>query len=541
MNRMIRVAITVLSLLAVALSAIAGCATTPAPGPAAPTQVRLAITQDEGTLNPYTYVTGYPGHNLLLLVFDALMQIDAEGVPQPWLATSVEPSEGGKVWRMKLDPKAQWHDGKPLTSEDVKFTYEYVTTKEGTHSRWSSPARAIEKIETPDPQTVVMTLKSPNPSFTIRPLADVPILPKHIWTGVAEPRKFENNIGSGPYKVAQIDKEKFYKLEANANYFKGKPKVETLFLQVIKDANSTFQALRVKEIDASTRALQPELVAQFEGEKSLKSVKGPSFASTILLFNMEKKPYSEKSFRQAVDFAVDKKKLVDTVLLGQGTVANGGFVHPNLAWANPALKPNYDVARAKQLLDGMGMKDTDNDGFRENSDGTKLDIALLVYSNNPLRIRAAELIAADLKAVGVKATIKALEPAALDDLVWKEFDVAKGRNFDMAVFGWSAPVQADPRRLLDLVHSNTAKGTINLGAFKNAEADRLGDQLAVEVDQNKRVDLNRQLQALIADHVPILTLWFPTDTYAYNPDAYSGWVFTKGQGIVSKISFVGAK
>lgn len=186
------------------------------------------------------------------------------------------------------------------------------------------------------------------------------------------------------------------------------------------------------------------------------------------------------------------------------------------------------------------MKDIDNDGFREMPDGKRLDIQLLSSSNNPLRMRAAEMIAADLKAVGVRATVKAMEHATLTDQVWKDFDVAAGRNFDMAMFGWSAPVQTDPGRLFDLVHSSHAKGTINLGAYKNPAADALGDQLGQETDPAKRYDLNRQLQKLMADDVPFITLWFPQDTYAYNPKAYDGWIYTKGQGTLSKISFFDA-
>lgn len=506
----------------------------------AASQLRIAISQDEGTLNPYTYRTGSPGHNLLLLVFDTLMQVDAEGIPQPWLAKSVNVTEGGKVWTLKLDEKAKWHDGKPVTADDVRFTYDYIRTKEGNHSRWSAPAKAIDKIDTPDAQTVIFTLKSPNPSFSIRPLADVPILPKHIWSGVTDPKKFENNIGSGPYKVAQIDADKFYKLESNPDYFKGKPQVDTLFLEIIKDTNAMFTALQSGQVDATARALQPELVAQFKGMNNLKTVSGPSFASTIVLFNLERAPYNQKEFRQAVDYAVDKKKLVETLLLGQGTVATGGFVHPGLPWANKELKPNFDPTKTKQLLDALGMTDKDGDGFREMADGGRLDIQFLAYSNSPIRIRAAEMIAADLKAVGIKATVKSTEPSTLDDLVWKEFDVSKGRNFDMAMFGWSAPIQTDPARLRDLIHSEYAKGTINLGAYKSAAADSLSDQLAAETDQAKIYDLNRQVQKLIAEDLPLLTLWFPEETYAYNPKAFDGWVYTKGQGILSKLSFLNA-
>jgi peptide/nickel transport system substrate-binding protein len=505
----------------------------------ASTQLRFAIHDNEGTLNPYTYYTGYPGHNLLLMVFDALMHMDAEGIPQPWLAKSVDVTEGGKVWTVKLEEDAKWHDGQPVTSDDVRFSYEYVTTTEGNHGRWSGPAKSVEKIDTPDAHTVIFTLKNPNPSFSIRPLADQPIFPKHIWSDVTEPGEFLNSIGSGPYKLVEYTPDKFYRLEAIADYYKGTPKVDAILLEIIKDANTMFTALQASQVDGVSRALQPELVTQFQAT-GLQTVTGPSFGSTIVNFNVEREPFSHKEFRQAVDFAINSPKLVETLLLGQGTVANNGFVHPDLPWANPDLKPNYDPDRARQLLESAGFKDTNSDGFVQKPDGSPINVQLLAASNNPIRVRAAELIAVDMKAVGINTTVRVQESSTVIDMVWKDFDVSQPRTYDMVMFGWSAPVMADPGRLRDLVHSDTAKGTLNLMGYRNPAADELGDALAKEADLDRRFELTRELQALIAEDVPLISLWFPTDTYAFNAKVYDGWVYTNGQGIVSKISFVSA-
>lgn len=503
-------------------------------------QVRIAIPQDEGAPNPYTYITGYPGHNLLLLVFDTLFQLDANNMPTPWLVKEYQVSPDGTTWTLRLHENVKWHDGQPLTAEDVKFTFEYVLTKEGTHSRWTPPSKVIRSITVPDKHTVVFTLSRPAPSFALRPLADVPILPKHIWENQMEPSKFMNSIGSGPYRVVERKEGQFYRLEAVKDYFKGPPQVQTLVFPIIKDTTAMFTALKAGEVDAAARALPPELVEQFRAAGNLKLYEGPSFASTMLLFNAERPPFNKREFRQAVSLAINKKQLVDTLLLGRGIVANPGFVHPELPWANPDLKPQYDPAQARRILDDLGFKDRDGDGLREDPGGQKLDLTLLAQSNNPVRVRAAELIADMLKQVGIKVTVRAMDPAAVDNLVWPEYNVAKGRNFDMAMWGWSAPVQLDPAMLGTLVHSDPIKGSINLGGIKQADLDAVADRMATAVNWEQLLQLNRELQTLIAREVPFVPLFFPTDAFAVNARVYDGWVYTKGQGILGKLSFVPA-
>jgi len=532
MNRRFRMLLLLLvAALSLSLAAPAGAAT----------QLRLALSGDEGSLNPYTYVTGSPGFNLVQLVYDPLYRLDLDNVARPLLVKDAQVTEGGKVWTLKLHENVKWHDGKPLTSADVAFTYDFVRTKEGTHSRYTSPSKVIQKIETPDATTVIFTLSKALPSFAIRPLADTPILPKHIWEGQKEPKKFKDVVGSGPFKVAEYKPDQFYRLEANQDYFQGKPNIDGVVLPIIKDTTAMFTALKAGEVDAAARSLTPELIQQFKGQAGIKVVQGPGYGATLLQLNTERPPMDKKEFRQALDLAVDKKALVETVLLGLGVAASPGFVHPSSVWANTRLQPRFDAAKAKQLLDGLGMKDADNDGFREKADGSKLDLALLVYANNPLRVRAAEMISANLKAVGIKGTVKAMDPTTVDSLVWPEFDVSKGRNFDMALWGWSAPIQIDPARLRDLVHSDVAKGNINIGAFKNADADKLSDDLAAAVDEKTQKEVAGKLQELIAEQVPFITLWFPEEAFAYNPKVHDGWAYAKGQGIVNVLSFFPVK
>jgi peptide/nickel transport system substrate-binding protein len=135
----------------------------PPAGNAQSRSLRVAITHDEGTLNPYTYQSGYPGWLLMTLVYDTLFYPDLDNVPRPWIVRDTKVSADGKTWTLTLRPNLRWHNGRALTAEDVKFTYEYV--KKFPHPRWTPEVRDIESIETPSPQMVVLRLRAPYVDF----------------------------------------------------------------------------------------------------------------------------------------------------------------------------------------------------------------------------------------------------------------------------------------------------------------------------------------------------------------------------------------
>jgi peptide/nickel transport system substrate-binding protein len=513
---------------------------TGAPKPAAATkpsvaQLRIAIPNDEGALTPYTYKFGYPGLQMLFMVYDTLMQLDAEQVPQPLLARDVKASSDGLTYEIALRPGIRWHDGKPLTADDVKFTYEYFIAN--TSGRFSPPLRtSVDSITTSGAEAVTIKLKAANPSFPVRALADIPIMPRHVWEGVPAEKTKETlaTIGSGPYKLLEAS-ETLYRMQANTDYFLGAPTVNELLWPVIKDLNTALQALRTGEIQGLTTEMPPEQIQQFN-QGPLKVAKGPNFASTLLQLNTERPPFDKKEVRQAIDLAIDKQRLVDTILLGNGTVATPGFVHPTLGWHDASVQARFDVARARQLLDQVGAA-PGSDGIRS-LNGEQMEFTLLVYSTQPLRIRAAEVIGTMLKDVGIQTTVRALDPNATDALVWPEFDAAKGRDYDMSIWGWSAPVQIDPGRLPDLVHSDFSIGRSNIGALKSSTVDQLANEVRMTVDDAKRMQAVKSLEKAIADEVPFVMLYFQDGNYGYRAQTYDNWVYQKGQGIYTKLSFI---
>lgn len=520
-------------------------AASPAPAPttapptaapaAAPAQsLRVAILRDEGTLQPYTYVTGYPGWNMLSLVYDALFVMNEQNLPVPWLATEDVISEDGLVHTLTLRDNATWHDGTPLTSADVKFSYEYY--QQNTHSRWTGQVRRITSIETPDPTTVVITLEQANPGFAIQPLADVPIIPQHIWEGVTTPDTFVNNIGSGPFKLAEYRPDQLYRFTANPDHFAGPPAVGELLMPIIKDQTTIFSALRTGEINGTTVGLTPELIQEFQNVPNLSVKTGPGYATTMLMFNAERAPWDKLEVRRAVALAIDPQMLVDTVLLGYGVAGNPGWLHPSSPFHDPAITGTTDLPQAQALLDGLGYTDSDGDGVRE-ADGQPMVAELLVQSNSPLRIRSAELIAAALKELGITINVSALEPDSVTAKVWPDFDVSKGRDFDLSMWGWSAPLQLSPTRMASLVHSDPTIGTSNIGGYRNPEADALADQLLTVIDPAEQQTLANEMEALIASELPFVMLFYADGNYVYRSDVYDQWVYQTGQGIFHKLSF----
>jgi peptide/nickel transport system substrate-binding protein len=506
----------------------------PSSGQAGP--LRIAIHRDEGSLNPYTYQSGYPGWNIMTLVYEPLFTPDADNIPQPWLVRRYTVSPDGRTWTFTLHSNLKWHDGRPFTADDVKFTYEYV--RKHAHSRWTPQVRAIESIETSGPTGLTLRLGAPSSGFAAQPLADLPILPRHIWENVAEPRRFNDMIGSGPYRVAEIREGQFYRLVANEAYFAGRPKVREIILPIIRDATVTFTALKAGEIDTTSRALSPEVVGEFEKVAGIKVARGAGYASTILQFNYEHPLLKDVRLRQAIANAINTRLMVRLLLLGYGVVGSPGYIHPDSPFYNPAVTFTASKTKAVQLLNEAGYVDRNRDGIRDAPDGTSLRFTLLTLAGNPIRIRAADLIRTWLRDLGIDANVVAQEDASIIAQVWPDFDTCKGRRFDMAVFGWSAPVMNRTTSLRDLFHSDCRFGTINIGGYKNPEIDRLGADLAVSAQPERQKQILFEMQRIISAEVPVHVLFYQDGTYAYRAERHDAWVYQKGQGILNKLSFI---
>jgi peptide/nickel transport system substrate-binding protein len=510
---------------------------TKVPTPARVEKLRIAIAKDESSANPYTYVTGFPGWYMMMLQYDTLYQLDAKGAPKPWLATELKASSDGLTYDITLRDGVKWHDGKPFTANDVKFAFDYFTAKKV--GRFFTALKIVKSVEVKDATHIVVTMTGPTPSFYFQVLIDVPILPEHIWKDVVDPKKevFATNIGTGPYKLAEHKADQFYRFTANDDYFAGKPLAKEIQFIQFSDDSGMMAAIQAKEVDMVSRSVPPEQVALLGAIKGIKIASGPEFSTTLLSFDVQTPPFDKLEVRQAIDLAINKKDLVDTVYLGAAAIGNPGFIHPMHESVNPTLKAKYDPAAAKALLEKAGLVDKDGDGIRE-FDGKPMKYELITPAGNSLRLRMAELIKEMLKAVGITANVAAVESTTWENKVWPDFDVTKGRNYQMAMWGWSASSGTNPAQLPQLVHSDTGIGSLNVTGFKDAKVDQLSNEVRKTTDPVQLKKLVIDLQAAIADGVPFVTLVYPNGNYAYWSTVYDNWVFVAGQGVLSRLSFL---
>ena len=511
----------------------------PAPPPE-PVTVRAAVTGDEGTLTPYTYISGFPGWNIMMLQYDSLMQLDSAGVPQPWLASSVTVSDDLTEWSVTLVEGVTFHDGEPLTSDDVSFSVDYYVTNPEA-SRFARDFSGVADVVVHDDYNVTFVLNGPSAGFDVGALADAPIIPRHIWESVALPseHQFEGgtNIGSGPYKLVEYVESQSYRFEANPDFFRGAPAVDELVVIVFADDAGAQAAIRTGEVDVIFERIPPEQIDLLDAQDPLDIALGPEFSTQMINYDASKRPFDDVAVRQAINLAMDRQDIVDTVYLGAATVGSPGWIHPGHSSYNPAIVPVYDVAAANALLDGAGYADTDGDGVRE-FDGQPMSFEIITNSPDSLRLRIAELTAEMLAAIGIETEIVPVDTGVWEQAVWPGFDVNNGRNYEIAMWGWSAPVQADTLRLPWLVHSSLDSGFLNLTGYANAEIDALSEALSVEPDAAERNAILGRMQEIIAEDLPFVLLLYPDGAYVYDSSVYSDWEFIAGQGIVSKLSLL---
>lgn len=522
--------------LALILSACGGGGTTPAqPGESQDTaeSVTIAIASDEGTLTPFTNQTGYPGNNLVKLIFDTLAVVEGDEVVG-LLAEDIE-SEDNQAYTLPVRDGLAWHDGEELTADDVVFSVEFYRD----HSEGDS-AVDVSMIEdvSAEGNVVTMVLDQPDPEFPRMVLSDMAILPEHLWADVKKVSEAGTDlaIGSGPYVLENYDSARGYTLTANPDYALGDVKVDTLEIAIIPEESTQFAALRTGEIDLSTRIVPPQQLDQLQSQQNIGIVEGTEYASSLLLFNNGRPPFDDPAVRRALTQAIDTQDLVDTSLLGSGTPGNPGFIHPASPMAAGDTGSPYDVDAANAALDELGAE-PGSDGTRV-LDGEPMSYNLLVQSTTTDRLRSAELIREMMSEVGVEVKISSMESDSLDAKVWPDYDVAQGRNYDMSMWGWSAPVMLSSGLIAQLLYSDPADGPLNVVGFSDPDTDAALDALTSEETLEGRVTAAADLQTRIAEQAPWVTLYYRDGAYAFRSDTYSGWKWQDGKSALHGFSFV---
>jgi peptide/nickel transport system substrate-binding protein len=396
----------------------------------------------------------------------------------------------------------------------------------------------IEKITKIDQYTVSMTTAEPSPSMLH--LA-VPILPEHIWKNVTEAQvgTFANDtnvVSSGPFKLAEVKKGQYYRFTANKDYWRGAPKIDELVYQLFKDDDTMVQALKKGDIDFAEDLTAAQYTA-LKGDPNITLHTAPSTYVFELAFNLgaattDGKPIGngnpvlkDLNVRKAIDYAIDKKVLVDKVLQGHGSVATGEIppLYPKMHWdPTDADARGFDPAKANQILDQAGYA-KGADGIRVDKSGKKISLRLFGREDSEESKTTVQYIRDWLKDIGIDAKTQIMSTEQLTDVIGKG-------EYDM--FHWDWGIEPDPDFQLSVFtcdqRSTEDKGAISAGWSDSFNCDPAYEELYKKqktiLDLDQRAAAVKEAQKWLYDNVVYSTLNNGETIEAYRNDRFTGFV-----------------
>jgi peptide/nickel transport system substrate-binding protein len=461
----------------------------------------VAMGEDPGHFNP-AITTSFSQHAVANSVYNGLVGLDDNANPVPDLAEHWEVSADATTYTFHLARNVTWHDGRPFTAADVKFTFEELLLK--YHSRTKAGLEdVLEAIEAPDEHTVVFRFAQPYASLLQRlDVTEAPILPRHIYEGVADPTQDEANlrpVGTGPFVFSDYTPGVEIRLARNANYFKtGLPYLDEVVFQVIPEPSSQIIALEAGAVDFVWRVPGPD-VARIESSAAtavipVASGPGGGFCIMTLIFNLERDIWQDVRTRQAFAHAVDREQILDLVIFGQGQVA-AAPISSRISWAHlsDGRQYDYDPLRAEALLDQAG--------YRRGANGSRFSIDFVHF---PQFAKYGEVMRDHLGKVGIDFVLRPLERAAAVETIFTQ------RDFDTSIISYcnNSDPEIGVRRMY--VSSNIGPIPFSNGAtYVNAEVDQLFEQAATTADLERRGAIYREIQHILLDELPY---WWLVET-----------------------------
>jgi peptide/nickel transport system substrate-binding protein len=420
------------------------------------------------------------------LIFSGLLARDAQMNLHGDLAESWE-TPNPLTYVFHLKPNIKFHDGRTLTSADVKSTFEFILNP-ANKSPKRGGFRLLNQIEAPDPLTVIFHLKEPYASFLTNLIPSAAgIVPANAAADFAR-----HPIGSGPFQFVSQSQDDEVLLASNENYFAGAPAVKSIRFRIVPDAVVRALELRKGSADLEMSSLSPDLIPALVRRPwlSLTERSGTNFA--YLGINLEDQLLAHREVRQALAYASDRETLVKYLLHGQARVASG-ILPPN-HWAYEPNVTQYpaDTARAEQLLDAAG--------YPRRANGIRFHLTLKTSTEEQARLIGTAL-QEQWRKVGIDLELRPLEFATLLS------DAVRG-NFQLVYARWVG-ANNDPD-VFEYVFSSKRfpPDGANRGHYRNPRIDTLTDQIRVEMDREKRKVLCSEVQKILADDVSYLPLWF---------------------------------
>ena len=487
----------------------------PAPRPT----IRLP-GDDVGFPSPFAYMRG-PGYVQMSYLYDSLLWNDADGEVMPWLASEFDQSDDGLTYTFVLRDGVTWHDGRPLTPDDVVFTFDYFAAQTLSPQVIVQPSQqgGVAEVVATGGQAIEFRLDAPDATFLEFVAAAVPIVPRHVWEPVPEAARATDPallVGSGPYRLESYTSgEGAYLYTANDDYFLGTPFVERIENIPVGDE---LNALLAGDVDAAGGSgLRPEVLAPFEADDAFDMLEGDPGAFQIgLYWNLaEGGALADVVFRHACARAIDRQNLVERLFGGNGTPGNPGWIPPGDPAHVEVEQYPFDLEAANQMLDDAGYT-REGTGTRLDPEGQPLRFVLLTTSPpSPV----ADLVIASLAQIGVELSAEALDTPTFNQRVL-------GGDVEMSLIA-SGGMNGYPD-YLRRVYASYTRLTQHAQGYMNPEVDRLCREQLTTLDDDERQEILAEIQELVAADLPLLPLFYPTPYHIFRPETFDAWYYTPG-------------
>jgi peptide/nickel transport system substrate-binding protein len=521
--------------LAWGLSSALADSGSPAPAATQPGEkvtLRLGLMNVPDSLNPFV---GYENsaYEVWCLNYDFLVAYAPDGSPRPAIAESWSTSPDGKTWIFKIRKGVTWQDGKPLTARDVAFTYNYIVKKK--LGAYNSYTKLIDYAEATDDYTCEVHCTKPKANML---RLYIYVFPEHIWSKIDNPEKYQMTypiIGSGPFKTIEYKTSRYTRLVKNPDYWGGEPTVDEIIFEYYTNNDSMVQEFKNGKLDGAydIPAAQFPALTKTSGVETFES---NVWSFEYLTFNCYDEPASlgnpvlkDVKFRQALNWAVDREKLVQVGLSGYGRP--GSTVCPPdeypTSWnahyePSPEQKYGFDIEKAKQLLDAAGYVDSDGNGMREDKNGKPITLRLWARNETISSQREGKLLADWFSQCGLKIDFDVVDDGVLDAKLYNYNDAgAYAPDYDMYL--WDFVGYADPGDSLACFVTDQIEWW-NDPCWSNEEYDTVMDQQMGELDPQARLEMIHRLQEIFYVESPYIVLTYPNNLSVVDTSRWEGWV-----------------
>lgn len=492
---------------------------------------RIATSGFVDSFNPFTSIYLLPT-NSIRYMYESLVQNDAkDGSPTAGLAEKWEASPDGMKWTFTLHKDMKWSDNEPITSKDVKWTYDQMMTVPAMGTANGNLVSNFKSIDTPDDTTLVINLKTPQAP---NPGTEIPVVPEHIWSKIADPTTFLNDkdaVGSGPFVVKSYKANQSIELTANPNFWRGPAKIDGLQYIYYTNSDAQLQALRAGEVDfvsgltaTQFKALENEPnITTHAGEGRRFTNIGLNFGSVTpegVEYGTGNPALKDKAVRAAMRQGIDVDSLLKQVLGDYGTPATSFIPSAFARWHLPnedSAIVKFDVEAAKKTLEDAGWT-PGADGIRE-KDGKKIELRLLVDASSSNEQSMADYLVPWMKEIGITIKVESTDSDTISD------KTTKG-DYDLYFSGWSVNPDPDYQLGINTCASRPdaeGNGATTQDGYCNPEFDKKFAEQHSELDPEKRATIVHDMLRMHYTDVAQITLWYPNSLEAYRSDKFSGF------------------